>query len=266
MNKLLIAVFDNETAASTGLQALHKLHAQGDVTVYATGVIAKDVNGQVSLKQAMDPGPIGTGVGLAVGSLIGLLGGPVGLTVGAVTGTLVGAVRDFWVAGVGLDFIEESEKLLLPGKVAVLAEIEEEWVIPVDAAMEAAGGHVLRRTRAEVAEDQFDHDIATFKAEIKELESEAMHVSGAAKEKLHIKVVAAKGNLNSALQRSQQRVDALKHEADAKVEALKVQMKHTKGDMKTRIEDRVKQVKGAYHARGAKLSQAWHLTKEALSV
>lgn len=265
MNKLLIAVFDNESAAAAGLQALHQLHAQGDVTVYATGVIAKDANGKVSLKQAKDSGPIGTGVGLAVGSLIGLLGGPVGLTVGAVTGTLVGAVRDFWVAGVGLDFIEEAQTLLMPGKVALLAEIEEEWVIPVDAAMEAAGGQLLRRTRAEVAEDQFDHDIATFKAEIKELESEASHVGGAAKEKLHTKILAAKGNLDAAVQRGQQRVDALKREADAKVEALKVQMKHAKGDMKTRVEDRVKQVKGAYHARGAKLSQAWHLTREALA-
>ena len=266
MNKLLIAVFNNEAAAAVGLQALHKLHTQGDVTVYATGVIGKDANGKVSLKESMDSGPISTGVGLAVGSLIGLLGGPVGLAVGAVTGALVGAVHDFWVAGVGLDFIEEAEALLLPGKVALLAEIEEEWVLPVDTALEAAGGRLLRRSRAEVAEDQFDHDIATFKAEIKELESEASHASGAAKDKLHTKIAATKASLDGAVQRGQQRVDALKHEADAKVEALKVQMKHIKGDMKTRIEDRVMQVKGAYHARGAKLSQAWHLTKEALSV
>ena len=265
MNKLLIAVFDNETAAAAGLQALHKLHTQGDVTVYATGVIAKDANGKVSVKQSKDSGSIGAGVGLAVGSLIGLLGGSMGLAVGGVTGTVVGAVRDFWVVGVGLDFIEAAETMLLPGKVALLAEIEEEWVIPVDAALEAAGGRVLRRTRTEVAEDQFDHDIATFKAEIKELESEASHARGAAKEKLQTKIAAAKGSLEAAVQRGQRRVDALKQEADAKVEALKVQLAHVKGDMKTRIEDRVKQVKGAYHERGAKLAQAWHLTKEALT-
>ncbi|WP_291010682.1 DUF1269 domain-containing protein [Hydrogenophaga sp.] len=266
MNKLLIAVFDNETAANTGLQALHKLHAQGEITVYATGVIAKDANGKVSLKQSADSGPIGTGVGLAVGSLIGLLGGPMGLAVGAMTGTVVGAMRDFWVAGVGLDFIEEAETLLLPGKVALLAEIEEEWVIPVDTALEAAGGRLLRRSRTEVSEVQFDHDIAAFQAEIKELESEASDAGGAAKEKLHAKIAAAKGSLDAAVQRGQQRVDALKQEADAKVEALKVQLTQAKGDMKARIEERVKHVKIAYHARGAKLSQAWHLTKEALAV
>lgn len=266
MNKLLIAIFDNETAANTGLQALHQLHAQGEITVYATGVIAKDANGQVSLKQAADPGPIGTGVGLAVGSLIGLLGGPMGLAVGAMTGTVVGAMRDFWVAGVGLDFIEEAQALLLPGKVALLAEIEEEWVIPVDTALEAAGGRLLRRSRTEVSEAQFDHDIAAFQAEIDELEAEASDAGGAAKEKLHSKIAAAKANLNAAVQRGQHRVDALKQEADAKLEALKVQMEHAKGAMKTRVEVRVQQVKGAYHKRGAKLSQAWRLTKEALSV
>lgn len=266
MNKLLIAVFDNEAAANTGHQALHKLHAQGEITVYATAVIAKDANGQVSLKQSMDAGPIGTGMGLAVGSLIGLLGGPMGLAVGAMTGTVVGAMRDLWVAGVGLDFIEEAQTLLLPGKVALLAEMEEEWVIPVDTALEAAGGRLLRRSRTEVSEAHFDHDIAAFQSEIEELELEASNAGGAAKEKLHSKIASAKGRLNAAVQRGQHRVDALKQEADAKVQALKVQMENATGDMKMRVEDRVKHVKGAYHTRGAKLSQAWRLTKEALAV
>ena len=49
MNRLLIAVFDNETAVNAGLLALHPLHAQRDVTVHTPGVIAKDADGQVSL-------------------------------------------------------------------------------------------------------------------------------------------------------------------------------------------------------------------------
>jgi uncharacterized membrane protein len=172
------------------------LHAAGDITLYAAGVLAKDASGVVSVKRTMDFEPVGTTTGLAVGSLIGLLGGPAGVAVGAVSGTVVGAVRDFYVAGVGLDFIDEAEAHLQPGKVALVAEIEEEWVMPVDAALEAAGGHVFRRTRIEVAEAQFDHDITAFKSE---------------------------------------------------------------------IEDRMKRVRSAYHARGTKLSQAWSLTKEALA-
>lgn len=173
MNKMLVSIFDNETAANAGLQALRKLHADGDITLYAAAVLGRDANGVVSLKKGMDAGPVGAGVGLAVGSMIGLLGGPLGLVVGAVTGAVAGAMRDFWVAGVSLDFIEETERSLQPGKVAVVAEVEEEWVIPVDAAIEAVGGQVFRRSRTEVAETQFDHDIAAFKTEITELEAEA---------------------------------------------------------------------------------------------
>jgi hypothetical protein len=116
MNKLLAAIFDNEAAADADLNALRTLHAAGDITVYATGVLARDAKGVVSVKKSMDAGPTGTVTGLAVGSLIGLL-----------------------------------------------------------------GGQVFRRARSEVAEAQFDHDIVAFRAEIKELDSEASHASGGAR-------------------------------------------------------------------------------------
>jgi uncharacterized membrane protein len=77
MNKLLAAIFDNEAAADADLNALRTLHAAGDITVYATGVLARDAKGVVSVKKSMDAGPTGTVTGLAVGSLIGLLCGQV---------------------------------------------------------------------------------------------------------------------------------------------------------------------------------------------
>jgi uncharacterized membrane protein len=265
MNKLLVAVFDTETAADAGLKALRALHAAGDITLYATGVLARDAKGVVSVKKSVDASPTGTVTGLAVGSLIGLIGGPVGVAIGAMTGAVAGAVRDFWVAGVGLDFIDEATQHLLPGKVALVAEIDEEWVIPVDLALAAAGGQVFRRARTEVTEAQFDHDIAAFKSEIKELDDEAMHASGAAKTQLQAKVAATKKSLDGAVHRAQQRGDALKQEADAKAESLKLQLSQATGEAKTRIEDRMKHVKSAYHARSAKLAKAWGLAKEALT-
>jgi uncharacterized membrane protein len=266
MNKLLVAVFDNEPAADAGLNALRALHAAGDITLYATGVLSRDAQGALSVKKSLGADAVGAVTGLAVGSLIGLLGGPVGLAIGAVTGTVAGAVRDFWVAGVGLDFIEAATQHLQPGKVALVAEIEEEWTVPVDAALEAAGGQVFRRSRTEVTEAQFDHDIAAFKAEIKELESEASHATGVAKTQLQAKIAATKASLDGAVHRGQQRLDTLKQEAEAKAASLKLQLSQTKDEAKARIEERMRRVKSAYHARGAKLSQAWNLTKDALTV
>lgn len=266
MNKMLVAIFNNEIAADAGLQALRRLHAAGDITLYASSVIAKDSKGEVAVSKPMDPRPAGAATGLAVGSLIGLLGGPLGLAIGGATGTAVGAVRDFWVAGVGLDFIEEANKHLQPGKVALVAEIEEEWVVPLDAVLEDAGGHVFRRIRDEAAEAQFDHDIAAFKSEIKALESEAAQAGGAAKIKLQAKLAGAKIGLGRAVRRAQEQVDALKLEAEIKAQSLKIQLAQTTGDVKAKLEERMKRMNSAYHARGAKLARAWDLTKEALSV
>ncbi|MDP4076368.1 DUF1269 domain-containing protein [Acidovorax sp. A1169] len=266
MNKMLVSIFDSEMAAQSGLRALRKLHETGDITLYSTGVLLKDANGTVSVKKSLDQGGIGAGVGLAVGSLIGLLGGPMGVALGAVTGTVAGAIRDFWVAGVGRDFIEETDRFLAPGKVALLAEIEEEWVIPVDAALEAVGGRVFRRSRTEMVEEQFDHDYTALKSELNELEGEVTRASGAAKSGLLSRIATTNGRLDAYVQRVKDRVAFLELEAKEKAMSFKEQLSRSKGEATTRIEARAKIVKAAYQKRGAKLSQAWGLAKEALTV
>jgi uncharacterized membrane protein len=266
MNKLLISIFDNEAAASAGLHALRKLHNDGDITLYATGVVAKDAAGILSIKQTEGQGLVGTGLGLAVGGVIGMLGGLAGVAVGAATGAAVGAVRDFWVAGVGLDFVEEADMHLQPGKAAVVAEIEEEWVTPANTAMEAAGGTVLRRARADIIEAQLNHDLAAIKAEINELESEASDLGGAAAVRVRSMITTAEARLADTSKRAQQRVHQLETEAGAKADAFKAQLVQAKDDAKHKVEARVKSVKSGYHARGAKLAQAWGLTREALAI
>lgn len=102
-------------------------------------------------------------------------------------------------------------------------------------------------------------------SEVKELEAEASQASGAAKSRLEAKLTAAKASLDAAVHRAKQRVDTLKQEAEVKATSLRQQLGQAKGDAKTRIEDRLKRVTSGYHARGAKLSQAWNLAKDALT-
>lgn len=160
MNKMIVTVFNNESNAYEGVNALTKLHDEGSLTLYATAVIAKDAKGVVSVKQAADQGPLGTALGFATGSLIGLLGGPVGLAIGATAGTIGGSVYDMAQLGVGEDFLAEVSQYLLPGKVAVIAEIDEEWVTPLDTRMEQLGGIVFRCVRGEFIDAQIEREIA----------------------------------------------------------------------------------------------------------
>jgi uncharacterized membrane protein len=228
-------------------------------------VIAKDAGGNVAIKQEADEGPLGTGVGLVTGSLIGLLGGPVGVAVGACAGTFGGVLYDVAKAGVGGDFLDEVRHDLQPGKVAVVAEVHEEWVMPLDSRMEAAGGIVFRRVRAKVVDAQLKKDAAAFKAELADLKAEHTRADKQAKAKLQAKIDSVKAKLQATQERAKAEAEATKREMEAKIKSLKEQVAKAQGDAKSRLEARVAEVQADYKRRGGKLHQAWDLTKEALA-
>ena len=109
--------------------------------MYASAVIAKDAEGRVDVRQAADRGPVGTLVGVVTGGLVGLLGGPVGVAVGAYVGGTGGVLYDLFNAGFDGDIVDEVAEALTPGKAAVVAEIDEYWVAPVETRLSDAGRH-----------------------------------------------------------------------------------------------------------------------------
>jgi uncharacterized membrane protein len=266
MDKMIVVVFDNEKQAYEGFKALKDLHAEGSITLYASAVIAKDAGGNVTVKEAAEPGPLGTGVGLVTGSLIGLLGGPVGVAFGAYAGSLVGMVRDLAKAGVGEDFLDEVGQSLQPGKVAVIAEMYEEWVTPLDTRMDALGGIVLRRAREEFVDAQIEADIAADKAELAELKAEHKRAVGEAKAKLQVKIDAVQNRLKTRRDQLKERTAAVKREGEAKIKSLQEQAAKAKGERKAKLEKRIAEARARHEARVEKLSQAWQLVKEAAAI
>ena len=265
-DKMIVVIFDNEKNAYEGFKALKDLHAEGSITLYASAVIAKDAGGKVTVKQAAERGPLGTGVGLVTGGLIGLLGGPVGAALGAYAGSLGGVLYDLAKAGVGADFLAEVEENLQPGKAAVVAEIWEEWVMPLDDRMEAVGGVVFRRVRGEVLDSQLERDAAALKAELAELKAEYTRADREAKAKLRAKISTAKAKLRATRDRAKAAAEATKQEMDAKIKSLKEQVARAQGDAKAKLEARIAEVQSGYKQRAGKLHQAWELTKEALAL
>lgn len=264
-DKMIVAVFDNERKAYAGLKALNDIHAEGSITLYASAVIAKSADGKLTVKETADEGPLGTGVGLFTGSLIGLLGGPAGLAIGALTGMAGGALYDLAKVGVGGDFLDEVGRQLTPGKVAVVAEIWEEWVTPLDTRMEAVGGIVLRRTRGEFVDAQMAMDIASIKAEVASLKAEYARADKEARTKLKAKIENAKTKLKAAQDRAGAAAEATKREMDAKLGALRGRVAKAKGDAKTKLEARIAEVQSDHKRRADKLHQAWELAKEAVA-
>ena len=265
MDKMIVVVFDSESKAYEGSKALKELHDEGSITLYASAVIAKDAGGKVSVKEAADEGPIGTAVGLATGSLIGLLGGPVGVAIGAYVGSFGGMLYDLATVGVGEDFLAEVGGQLKPGKTAVVAEVEEDWSMPVDTRMEAAGGVVLRRGIGEVQDALIERDSDALEAELAQLKAEYAQATGNAKVKLQTKIDATKAKLQATHDRAKAQIEATKQKMDAKIKSLQEQASKAKGDAKVKIEARIAEVRSEYEWRSDKLKQAWELTKQALA-
>lgn len=135
MERMLVIVFNNEGKAYEGARALRELDAEGSIAVHAMAVIARNADGTISPKAGGGVEPLGGLTGTALGALIGVLGGPVGVALGATTGALVGTLSDLDTAGVGAQFVADVGQTLRAGDVAVVADVTEEWVTPVDARM-----------------------------------------------------------------------------------------------------------------------------------
>jgi uncharacterized membrane protein len=264
MDKMIVVVFDTEPKAYEGSRALADLHREGSLAVYSAAVIAKDASGRVSTRQGADQGPVATALGMATGALIGALGGPAGLAAGTAAGAVGGSLVDFANAGVGLDFLDDISRQLRPGKAAIVAEIEEDWVTPLDARMEALGGIIYRRPRVDVVDAQMERDAAARQTELDQLQAELDRATGQAKAKLQAKVDDAKARLEAARNHAKTRVDEINRETQAKIQSLYEQASKAPGDAKARLEKRIDEIKADHRVRSEKLGQAWHLTKEAL--
>ena len=221
MDRMLVVVFDNETKAYEGKKALLQLDGEGSLSVYAYAVLAKHADGTATVKQGDDSGPVGTLLGTSFGSLIGLLGGPVGLAIGAVSGLAVGGAADLNNARIGEDFIDDVTKTLLPNRVAVVAEIDEDWTTPVDTRMEAIGGSVFRRTLSDVKQTIHEENVAAMKADLAQMKAEHAKAHADRKAKLQEKINQLDSKIQAQLQKAKDRRETLEREAQAKVQVLK---------------------------------------------
>jgi uncharacterized membrane protein len=266
MSKFVVAIFPDEQKAYEGVHALTELHNEGSVTLYGTTVVQREQNGALSRKQRADQGPIGTGLGMLVGGLIGLFGGPVGAAVGVTAGGLAGGWRDYLHAEVSDEFLENLGKDLSPGKFAVIAEVSEEWNTPIDTRMSALGATVVRERREDFVESMIEKRVDSSKTEIDQWKMERASAKAKKMEsKLEEKIGDAREKLQRTAEKARQRLDDTKEEMEEKLRALEAQAQKAKPEVKGQIEHRIAEIRNEFGQRERKLEHAWELAQEALS-
>ena len=249
MDKIVAVVFKDEKAAYQGVRAFSEMNAEGSVDVAVVCVIKKESDGTVSTKEVADGFPIGTFAGTALGSMVGLLGGPVGFAVGATTGAFAGMIGDLYSVGVDEEFVADVAAALMPGKCAVVAEVEEEWVTPLDTRMEALGGVVYRTLRSTVEEEHWKRDIAAAKAEREQLRIEHAKAQADRKAKLQAQIDKLSERIEAKIARVQARSQQATREFQARVQSLQQKADKEKGEAKAAVEARIAKLRRDYQSR-----------------
>ena len=144
MENILVVVFDDEGKAYEGLNYLNQLDRDGVIDVYAGSVIEKEAGGRVTEQGRQGNFAFHTIAGSALGGLTGSLEGPAGFDIGATVGKLTGIIRDLHATGVDSHFVGEVAAIMKPGKFAMVADVNEQWITPIDTRMAELGGVVFR--------------------------------------------------------------------------------------------------------------------------
>lgn len=265
MSKFVVVVLPDEKKAYEALHAIKSLDAEGTVTFYGAAIVARKPDGTLDVKQAVDDGPLGMATGTLVGGLVGLLAGPAGAAVGLTAGALAGGVRDIFHAGVSEDFVDKVTRELDPGKYALIAEVSEDWVAPIDMKMESLGGKVMREYRDEFVDEMLANRAEAARTELQqrkaELSSKFAEKYG---NKLQKRLDETKQDLRKTATKARERLDLKKKEINAKLTALQAQAAKSKADTKARIDKTIVDIRTDMAAREQKLNQAAELIDQAL--
>lgn len=253
MDKLIVVVFDNEVDAFNGISALKDLHSEGTITLFSQTVIQKSMDGEISVKEEQDQGPIGTLFGMATGSLIGLLGGPIGFMIGTTSGALAGMIYDLNAAGVDADFVDDVSEALVTDTTAIIAEVDEDWTVPIDTKMFESNGIVFRRLRSEVEDEQLQREATLSKENWENFKTNLKESHKETQENINKHIDMAKKKMNTLENHIEKRMNALTKEFNEKLKTLQEQLKGANEKMHEQIDEKINTLKVKHEKRMAKL-------------
>jgi uncharacterized membrane protein len=250
MDEMVAVVFRDEKAAYDGVSALWDLNSGSTLDVLTVGLIKKESDGTVStMKMSGAEFPVATAAGTGLGAVIGALAGPAGLVAGGIVGAWAGLIGDLYGAGIDAEFVSDVSAALTPGKWAVVAEVEEEWVTPLDMRMEALGGVVYRTPRSVLRADQWKQERSADKEQLEQLKIEHAKALADRKAKLQAQIEKLSQRIDAKLARAQARAKEVTREYEARLQALEQKAAKEQGDAKAALQARLVKLRSDYQSR-----------------
>jgi uncharacterized small protein (DUF1192 family) len=131
--------------------------------------------------------------------------------------------------------------------------------------MEALGGVVLRRARAEVEDLQLERDISMLKADIAGLKAAAAYASRDTRAQIEARIHVVQSELQALQVRASAKSIDLRREADFKIKSVMGQASAlAQGTIRARLEKRIADLRAEYESLDARLSKVERLAESAL--
>ena len=198
VENVVVVGFTEPSKAYQALSVLKECSAEGRIGLESAAIVERTQEGELRIPESVDNDElVGMASGSLIGMLIGVLGGPLGVLIGWGGGALMGGAFDVGRAVTSDEALTVLGRAIPPGTTAVIASVDEPAVEVIDAEMYKLGGEVTRRPVAEVmgeleaAEEAADAAADEARRELREKRKAEVHANvdervGKLKEKLHV--------------------------------------------------------------------------------
>jgi uncharacterized membrane protein len=198
VENVVVVGFAESSKAYQALSVLKECSAEGRIGLESAAIVERTQEGELRVPESVNNDElVGMASGSLIGMLIGVLGGPLGVLIGWGGGALMGGAFDVDRAVTSDEALTVLGRAIPPGTTAVIASVEEPAVEVIDAEMYKLGGEVTRRPVAEVmgeleaAEEAADAAAREARRELREKRKAEVHANvdervGKLKEKLHV--------------------------------------------------------------------------------
>jgi uncharacterized membrane protein len=148
---VVVIGFTEPSKAYQALSVLKSCNADGRIGLESAAVVERTPEGALRIPESADNAElVGMASGSVIGMLIGVLGGPVGMLLGWGAGAMMGGAFDLDRAVTSDEALTVLGTAIPAGSTAVIANIEEPAVEVIDGEMAKLGGEVTRRPVADV--------------------------------------------------------------------------------------------------------------------
>jgi uncharacterized membrane protein len=256
MDKMLVAIFESERQATVAAGAMKDLCGEGVLLVYAFALIVRDA-GKISIVNSTGEDCSDPVLGAATRKLIKLFGQRLGAVEAANSRAIADPMMEMARIGVDASFLDEVARRLLPGKAAIVAEIEDQMPSAMDTLLQSQDGIVFRCARLETVDIQIAEELNALHGEIQTLEKQVLQTLGGSRAQLQGKLDLARARLQTMQDGARRHAASIKREAEAKIASLQERAAKSDGGIKTRLERLADEVRVDYVNRATKLNLAW---------